>query len=288
MPRQDRIATRRRQQHGGRTWTSSTGSQRTIESTQVLSRVWTALTTAERLGARFGDEATIELQPGGQAGRPGNSRAHRRPPRSNGSRDPPCSGSTAPSSQRDAGGRSTPGQIRPSSSTLQPYRAGTRLTVVEQPVSPSCRRVAAAGYDSHAYGWARSWANLSTTSMPPDLEATRSRSSRPWADLISAGSWPSWPREAGGDATGPRGNVCRSPPGDRQAPSLLADARAGDRGAGAAVPGDDPRRNPPRCGGPPSSSRPPWPATGQQAESLEDHLEIKSYLLPMNRRAASA
>jgi len=41
--------------------------ERTIEVAQTPAKVWAALTTAEGLGAWFGDEATIDLRPGGVA-----------------------------------------------------------------------------------------------------------------------------------------------------------------------------------------------------------------------------
>src|SRR5215470_11315933 len=41
--------------------------ERTVEVAQPPEKVWAALTTAEGLGAWFGDEATIDLRPGGAA-----------------------------------------------------------------------------------------------------------------------------------------------------------------------------------------------------------------------------
>jgi len=42
--------------------------QRTVAVAHPPEKVWAALTTAEGLGARFGDEATIDLRPGGRPG----------------------------------------------------------------------------------------------------------------------------------------------------------------------------------------------------------------------------
>jgi uncharacterized protein YndB with AHSA1/START domain len=42
--------------------------ERTIELAHPPEKVWAALTTAEGLAAWFGDEATIDLRPGGRAG----------------------------------------------------------------------------------------------------------------------------------------------------------------------------------------------------------------------------
>ena len=41
--------------------------ERTVEIAHPPAQVWAALTTAEGLSAWFGDEATIDLQPGGSA-----------------------------------------------------------------------------------------------------------------------------------------------------------------------------------------------------------------------------
>ena len=41
--------------------------ERTVEVAHPPGKVWAALTTAEGLGAWFGDEATIDLRPGGAA-----------------------------------------------------------------------------------------------------------------------------------------------------------------------------------------------------------------------------
>ena len=41
--------------------------ERTVELAHPPEKVWAALTTAEGLGAWFGDEAVIDLRPGGAA-----------------------------------------------------------------------------------------------------------------------------------------------------------------------------------------------------------------------------
>jgi Activator of Hsp90 ATPase homolog 1-like protein len=41
--------------------------KRTVQLAHPSAKVWAALTTAEGLGAWFGDEATIDLRPGGAA-----------------------------------------------------------------------------------------------------------------------------------------------------------------------------------------------------------------------------
>jgi uncharacterized protein YndB with AHSA1/START domain len=42
--------------------------ERTVEIAHPPSEVWAALTTAEGLAAWFGNEASIDLRPGGSAG----------------------------------------------------------------------------------------------------------------------------------------------------------------------------------------------------------------------------
>ena len=51
--------------------------ERVVEVAHPPARVWAALTTAEGLGSWFGDQATIDLRPGGAA----RASSRRPPPR---------------------------------------------------------------------------------------------------------------------------------------------------------------------------------------------------------------
>src|SRR6516165_8465465 len=112
--------------------------ERTMELAHPPARVWAALTTAEGLAAWFGDEADIDLRPGGAA------------------------------RMRWASGYSVEMRVErveelPEDDprrtyvefTLEPAGAGTRLTVVEtgfaQLPDDAYRKV----YDGHSEGWAR-------------------------------------------------------------------------------------------------------------------------------------
>ncbi len=50
--------------------------ERTLELAHPPAKVWAALTTAEGLAAWFGNEAAIDLHPGGSAWMKWNRRAH--------------------------------------------------------------------------------------------------------------------------------------------------------------------------------------------------------------------
>src|SRR6516225_5697788 len=123
--------------------------ERTMELAHPPARVWAALTTAEGLAAWFGDEADIDLRPGGAArlkwasGYSVEMRVER-------------------VEERAVFGCSWRVEERPGADrrrtyvefTLEPAGAGTRLRVVEtgfaQPPEDSHRKV----YDRHVQGWA--------------------------------------------------------------------------------------------------------------------------------------
>lgn len=123
---------------------------RTIELTQAPSRVWEALTTAEGLGAWFGDEATIELQPGG-AGRLTWNDGHTAELRVERVEEPTVFGFTWPvyGMPEDDPRRSYV------EFTLEPIGLGTRLTVVETGFAQFPQEAYRAGYDAHVDGWAK-------------------------------------------------------------------------------------------------------------------------------------
>ena len=124
--------------------------ERTVEIAHPPSAVWTALTTAEGLGTWFGNEATIDLRPGGAArmkwdhGYAVDMRVER-------VEEPAVFGFTwhiygLP----DDDPRRTYVEF-----TLEPAAAGTRLRVVEtgfaQLPEDAYRKV----YDGHTEGWGR-------------------------------------------------------------------------------------------------------------------------------------
>ena len=122
--------------------------ERTVELAAPPRTVWTALTTAEGLGAWFGNEATIDLRPGGSArmrwtdGFTVDMRVER-------VEEPAVFGFTwqiygLP--QDDP--RRTYVEF-----TLEPAGAGTRLRVVETGFAQLPDDIYRTEYDSHTKGW---------------------------------------------------------------------------------------------------------------------------------------
>jgi uncharacterized protein YndB with AHSA1/START domain len=123
--------------------------ERVVEIAHPPAKVWSALTTAEGLGTWFGNEATIDLRPGGSAqltwtnGHQADMRIHR-------VEEPRVFAYTwhiygLP----DDDPRRTYVEF-----TLEPVGAGTRLTVVEtgfaQLPEDACRKA----FDGNTQGWA--------------------------------------------------------------------------------------------------------------------------------------
>ena len=129
--------------------------QRTVEVAHPPARVWAALTTAEGLGAWFGNEATIDLRPGGSArmtwtnGFAVDMRVER-------VEEPTVCGFTwqiygLPEDDP----RRTYVEF-----TLEPVGSGTRLTVVESGFAQLPPDAYAAAYDGNIKGWASELAEL--------------------------------------------------------------------------------------------------------------------------------
>jgi uncharacterized protein YndB with AHSA1/START domain len=129
--------------------------ERTMELAHPPGKVWAALTTAEGLGAWFGDEAAIDLRPGGTAqlrldcASTVDMRVER-------VEEPTVFGFTWQIKELpEDDPRRTYVEF-----TLEPVGAGTRLTVVEtgfaQLPADSYRKV----YDGHTEGWARELGEL--------------------------------------------------------------------------------------------------------------------------------
>ena len=129
--------------------------ERTVEIAQPPSRVWAALTTAEGLGAWFGNQASIDLRPGGSAEMTWTSgdRADMRIERVE---EPTVFGFTwhiygLP--EDDA--RRTYVEF-----TLEPHDAGTRLTVVESGFAQLPDDAHQKAFGGNTEGWANELGEL--------------------------------------------------------------------------------------------------------------------------------
>ena len=123
--------------------------ERTVEIAQPPARVWAALTTAEGLSAWFGQEATIELRPGGVAWMKWDS-GHVADMRVERVEEPTVFGFTwhifgLP----DDDPRRTYVEF-----TLEPAGAGTRLTVVESGFAQLSDDAYSTAYEGNTRGWA--------------------------------------------------------------------------------------------------------------------------------------
>ena len=130
--------------------------ERTVELAHPPSKVWTALTTADGLGAWFGNEATIDLRPGGSARMRWNDgptvemRVER-------VEEPTVFGFTwhiygLPEDDP----RRTYVEF-----TLEPAGAGTRLRVVETGFAQLPEDAYRKAYDAHTEGWGSELGELS-------------------------------------------------------------------------------------------------------------------------------
>jgi uncharacterized protein YndB with AHSA1/START domain len=130
--------------------------ERTMELAHPPARVWAALTTAEGLGAWFGNEATIDLQPGGLArmtwagGGPGAQMRVERV------EEPRVFGFTwhifgLPEDDP----RRTYVEF-----TLEPAGAGTQLTVVESGFAQLPEEAHRKAFDGNTDGWAKELGEL--------------------------------------------------------------------------------------------------------------------------------
>jgi uncharacterized protein YndB with AHSA1/START domain len=129
--------------------------ERTIEVAHPPAQVWAALTTAEGLGAWFGNEATIDLRPGGTArmtwanGTTVEMRVER-------VEEPTVFGYTWPIfGLPEEDPRRTYVEF-----TLEPAGTGTRLTVVESGFAQLPEDDFSKAYDGNTDGWARELAEL--------------------------------------------------------------------------------------------------------------------------------
>jgi uncharacterized protein YndB with AHSA1/START domain len=123
--------------------------ERVVEIAQPPARVWAALTTADGLAAWFGNQATIDLRPGGSARMTWTSgdvvemRVER-------VEEPSVFGFTWPIyGLPDDDPRRTYVEF-----TLEPDGAGTRLTVIETGFAQVPGEAHGTAYDGNTRGWA--------------------------------------------------------------------------------------------------------------------------------------
>jgi uncharacterized protein YndB with AHSA1/START domain len=160
--------------------------ERSVEIAHPPRAVWAALTTAERLAAWFGNEATIDLRPGGSArmrwteGYAVDMRVER-------VEEPTVFGFTW---QIYGLPKDDPRRTYVEF-TLEPFGAGTRLTVVESGFAQLPEDAYHKAYHGNVEGWASELGELATY-LDARLISRRSprKSSRPLPTRPAAPSWP--------------------------------------------------------------------------------------------------
>jgi uncharacterized protein YndB with AHSA1/START domain len=130
--------------------------ERTVELAHPPEKVWAALTTAEGLGAWFGNEATIDLRPGGAARMRWTGEGFTAEMRVERVEEPTVLGFTwgiygLPADDP----RRTYVEF-----TLEPAGAGTRLTVVESGFAQLPEDLYRKAYDGNTEGWAKELGEL--------------------------------------------------------------------------------------------------------------------------------
>jgi len=131
--------------------------ERTVQLAHPPAKVWAALTTAEGLAAWFGDQAAIDLRPGGQA-RMTWSGGHTTRIRVERVEEPAVFGFTWQiSGLPEDDPRRTYVEF-----TLEPAGEGTRLTVTESGFAQLPGEVFRQAYDGNSEGWAKELGELAT------------------------------------------------------------------------------------------------------------------------------
>ena len=131
--------------------------ERTVEIARPPRQVWAALTTAEGLAAWFGNEAAIDLHPGGAAWMKWNE-GHTARMRVERVEEPRVFGFTWHiSGLPDDDPRRTYVEF-----TLEPADGGTRLTVVESGFAQLTDQAFHDAFDGNTKGWASELAELAT------------------------------------------------------------------------------------------------------------------------------
>jgi uncharacterized protein YndB with AHSA1/START domain len=130
--------------------------ERTVEVAHPPDKVWAALTTAEGLCAWFGNEATIDLRPGGSARMTWNEEGFTAQMRVERVEEPTVFGFTwGIYGLPEDDPRRTYVEF-----TLEPAGAGTRLTVVETGFAQLPDDVHRKAYEGNAEGWAKELGEL--------------------------------------------------------------------------------------------------------------------------------
>ncbi len=130
--------------------------ERTVELAHPPDRVWAALTTAEGLSSWFGDEATIDLRPGGAARMKWTEEGATARMRVERVEEPRVFGFTW-----DIFGLPEDDPRRTYVEfTLEPVGSGTRLTVVESGFAQLPADVYRKAYDGNTEGWAKELGEL--------------------------------------------------------------------------------------------------------------------------------
>jgi uncharacterized protein YndB with AHSA1/START domain len=130
--------------------------ERTVELAHPPASVWTALTTAEGLAAWFGNEAGIDLRPGGSAWMKWNEEGYTAQMRVERVEEPRVFGFTWHfAGLPDDDPRRTYVEF-----TLEAAGGGTRLTVVESGFAQLSDEVFHEAFDGNTEGWASELAEL--------------------------------------------------------------------------------------------------------------------------------
>ncbi len=130
--------------------------ERTVELAHPPTRVWAALTTAEGLSAWFGNEATIDLRPGGAARMRWTEEGFTAEMRVERVEEPNVFGFTWPVyGLPDDDPRRTYVEF-----TLEPTGTGTQLTVTETGFAQLPEDVYRKAFDGNTEGWAKELGEL--------------------------------------------------------------------------------------------------------------------------------
>ena len=130
--------------------------ERTVELAHPPDKVWAALTTADGLRAWFGNEATIDLRPGGAARMTWTQEGFTAQMRVERVEEPTVFGFTwGIFGLPEEDPRRTYVEF-----TLEPAGAGTRLTVVESGFAQLAKDAHTKAYDGNTDGWAKELGEL--------------------------------------------------------------------------------------------------------------------------------